>query len=299
MIVQNRSWSEAAAELQRAGKPFAVATLIATSGSTPRASGTKMVVSSEHTYATIGGGQLEFLVVQRARELLIKGTDCQEIKQFPLGAEARQCCGGSVTVMLECFAGDRLPVVVFGAGHVSQALMNIFQALPFNVTWIDSRSELFTEQDSYSNIRQLVVPEPESIVEDLPDNAYVLVLTHDHALDFRLAQRLLENWRWQFFGLIGSAHKAKRFRARLKNEGVDNALIERMQCPVGMPEVKGKLPMQVAVSIAAEIISLSDQSESCSSDKALNWKQMKRLLRQETGKPNPGVLLENGNGTDR
>lgn len=282
MIIQNTSWSVAAAELERLGQPYAIATVVATSGSTPRSSGTKMVISAEHSYASIGGGQLEFLVVQRARELLLSGLDCQEIKQFPLAAEARQCCGGSVTLMLECFAGLNTPLIVFGAGHVSQALMHIFSNLPYSLTWVDSRAELFESAPSSTNIRRLVLDEPETIVDKLADNAYILVLTHDHALDFRLAQTLLENWRWQFFGLIGSEHKAKRFRARLKSEGIDEELIARMQCPVGMPAVKGKLPMEVAVSIAAKIIALNTDNSNSEKAGSLNWKQMKDLLKKPT-----------------
>ncbi len=278
MALKTRDWTRAAAELTNAGEPYAIATVVATSGSTPRDGGTKMVIDEAHTYDTIGGGGLEFLVVQRARELLARGDNCQEIKQFPLGAEARQCCGGSVSVLLECFAGSDFRVAVFGAGHVARALMTILGSLSCRVDWIDSRRDLVEDQAFGPGVRSIVAEQPETVIRDLPDDCHVLVLTHDHALDFRLVHCLLDEWRWRSVGLIGSDTKAKRFRRRLQLSGVDDACVNALRCPVGMPSVGGKLPMEVAVSIAAQLLA-QHHGERDDTSAALDWRQMKSALK--------------------
>ena len=89
------NWSAAIQHCQQSGSAYVIATIINTQGSTPRDGGSKMVIAADATYDTIGGGQLEFLLVQQARELLAQNKNCQVLKAIPLAAEAAQCCGGS------------------------------------------------------------------------------------------------------------------------------------------------------------------------------------------------------------
>ena len=282
MIFHNRSWSQASAELHRQGSPYAIVTLLSTAGSTPRAGGSKIVICEEHSYDSIGGGQLEFLACQRAREMMLTGLDCQEIKQFSLGAQAQQCCGGAVTLLFECFAGAQIPLTIFGAGHVARALIPIIADLPFRVNWVDSRADIFAGIDNHSSVQQQISLQPQAVIDELQDNSYVLVLTHDHILDFKLIKKLLQQDRWGFLGLIGSENKARRFSARLKAEGINESQLQALHCPVGMPQVKGKLPMEIAVSIAAQLIETYAGDEQCSAGKAMNWKEMKAMLNRET-----------------
>ena len=279
MSIQRQSWSEAAAELNRVGQPYAIVTILATAGSAPREGGTKMVVTEEQSCDTIGGGQLEFLLTARAREMLATGHDCQEIKQYSLSAKAKQCCGGAVTTLVECFAARYTPLAVFGAGHVAHALMRILSDLPFRVRWIDSRAEMFDGYAMPNNIETCLTSKPEMEIDRLSDDSYILVLTHDHTLDFQLCRQLLEQDRWGFIGLIGSDNKARRFRARLKREGITEDQLSQLHCPVGLSEVTGKLPMEIAVSIAAQLIS----AYGCDTNKPkpLTWKQMKSFLNSE------------------
>ena len=130
-------------------------TVLGTSGSTPRASGTKMVISEDNIYATIGGGHLEFKAIEHARELLKQGQTCQAVENFQLGASLGQCCGGTVVVLFEVFVNEKMHLDIYGAGHVAQALIPILAQLPIRIRWIDSRADLFPPQIP-DNVQKIV-----------------------------------------------------------------------------------------------------------------------------------------------
>jgi xanthine dehydrogenase accessory factor len=86
-------------------------------------------------------------------------------------------------------------------------------------------------------------------------------MTHSHALDLELVERVLRRKDYGFLGLIGSETKAAKFRARLKARGIDpSALV----CPIGLIK-SGKHPAEVAVSAVAQLLSVSTvQAQSAS-----------------------------------
>ena len=279
MNMPSDDWVKAMLICRQRGEAHALATVIATSGSTPRGSGSKMLVTPTSSVASIGGGGLEHLVINRARELLASGQDCQELKQFALGAAAQQCCGGSMTVLLECYAVQWPSLVLFGAGHVAQALLSITSRLPMRTTVVDARAELLDALPKADNISTVLAPDPLSVCASLPEQSLIMVMTHDHRLDYDLVRTLLTDWRWSLLGMIGSETKAHRFRMRLRNEGLDESEIARMQSPIGVPGLKGKLPMEVAVSVAAGLmqhLQAGAQPVSAGSD----WRQMKQRMRE-------------------
>jgi len=84
-----------------AGGPYVIVTIAETQGSSPREAGTKMLVSDTALKGTIGGGNLEFKVIEQARKFLEEeGTDFL-FQRYALGPLLEQCCGGNVTVLLE------------------------------------------------------------------------------------------------------------------------------------------------------------------------------------------------------
>lgn len=248
-------WADAAAALREQGEGYVLVTVLTVKGSAPRDAGTKMLVSAERTVNTIGGGQLEHHAIQTARELLLQGRDQQQLLDYPLGPKLGQCCGGRVQLLYECFAPSTVQIALFGAGHVGRALVTILAQLPVRLRWIDSRSEEFPNNIP-AGIEKVVSPDPEAEVARLNPGAYVIVMTHDHPLDYAIAEAALKRNDTVYVGVIGSATKAKRFRLRLNYWGFPAAAIDHMRCPIGLSEVAGKQPMEVAVSIAAEIIAL-------------------------------------------
>ncbi len=273
-------WSTAVNTCHSRGEAYVLATVMGVAGSTPREPGSKMVITAKTIYDTIGGGQLEFEVILKARKLLLKTEAQQSIEAFPLAATG-QCCGGSVSVLLEFMPACSWHIVVYGAGHVAQKLIAILGGLPCQLTWIDSRAELFPEVLP-ANTRCINTGDLVATVGTLPVNAEVLVLTHDHVLDYALCDAALR--RNLHVGLIGSATKAKRFYKRLENSGYSPEQLAYLRCPVGLSEVPGKLPTEVAVSISAELIqrhhSTSAKQET---RRGLSWRQIRDVL-EEKGK---------------
>lgn len=251
-------WAEAAATLGQRGEGYVLVTVLGVKGSAPRDSGTKMLVSADSSIDTIGGGHLEYAAINRARELLLSGENQQHLEEFPLGPKLGQCCGGRVTLLYECFAATATPVAVFGAGHVGRALIPLLAQLPLRVRWIDSRADQFPTEIS-AGVTRVVAPHPEDEVMDLPPGTFVLVMTHQHALDYAITEAVLRRGDAGFLGVIGSQTKAQRFRMRLEHRGFHRDAVVSMHCPIGLTEVPGKRPMEVAVSIAAQIISLYQQ----------------------------------------
>ncbi|WP_077341890.1 xanthine dehydrogenase accessory protein XdhC [Pseudocolwellia agarivorans] len=260
--MNKQNWSSATYQLNQQGKAYVMVTLIGITGSTPRDSGTKMVITHDEFFDTIGGGHLEFKATKFAHKLLKKGVNAQHIEHFQLGSQLGQCCGGTATVLFECFAATGINIMLFGAGHVGQALMPILSALPCQITWVDSRAEQFpVNAETLNNTRVIVSETPEDEVANMPANSYFIVMTHNHQMDFDISQAILKRGDFAYLGLIASDTKWRRFKQRYKHRDIDEALVERMHCPIGLPDVTGKLPMEVAVSVAGQIISCYQANE--------------------------------------
>lgn len=275
------NWTSAVQQCQQQGEAYALVTILGCSGSTPRDQSSKMVITAEHTWDTIGGGNLEFVVTNKAREFLAQNKSTQEIIPFPLGGALGQCCGGNATVLIETFAACDFRIALFGAGHIAKELVKILGSLPCKVNWIDSREELFPESVT-NNIAINVQADPVSQIATLPTHSDVLILTHNHQLDYELTKAALKHGHIRHIGLIGSDTKASRFRQRLLKEGFTPQAINRVTCPVGLSNVPGKLPMEVAVSIAGELIALEHANQEKPLHRGLKWKDIKHELNTNT-----------------
>ena len=147
----------------------------------------------------------------------------------------------------------RTPVWLYGAGHVGQALVRTLSELPFHVTWVDSRAELFPATLP-ANVDALPSRAPVDAAFGEPRAAHHIVMTHDHALDYELCKALLVRGEFASLGLIGSESKAARFRSRLKREGATQEQIVRLVCPIGLTNISSKLPAAIAVGITAQLL---------------------------------------------
>jgi xanthine dehydrogenase accessory factor len=252
-------WIEAIADLSREDRSFVIVTILSVEGSAPRDAEAKMVVDDEKIYDTIGGGNLEYQATEKARKLLSAGQHAIVRESFTLGADLTQCCGGKVELLFECIPATNFNIVLFGAGHVGCALISILSELPCRVRCIDPRESFVTairDQVPGSNIDLVKMQNPEIDVEKCPENAYYLVMTHSHELDLQLVEAILSRNDFRFCGLIGSKSKSAKFRSRLKRKQFGKEEINRLTSPVGLENVPGKRPMEVAVSIAGQLIAM-------------------------------------------
>lgn len=248
-----RTWMHAIALLRDSAEPYVLITVIGVQGSTPRESGSKMLVTAGETFDTIGGGHLEFAAIERARQLLLAGKDQQALEHFPLGARLGQCCGGRASLLFECFAARGPQVLLFGAGHVGRALVPLLASLPCKVRWIDSREAEFPDSIP-EGVTRVISEDVIDEIDEMPAGSYFIVMTHNHALDLELTAKILARNDFAYFGLIGSDTKRAKFEHRLRDRGFAADTVQRMRCPMGISEVKGKLPVEIAVSIAGEVI---------------------------------------------
>ncbi|WP_081737858.1 xanthine dehydrogenase accessory protein XdhC [Arthrobacter sp. H41] len=259
-------WLEALQRLRSSGRPGVLATVTGVRGHAPREAGAKMLIGADGAWDSIGGGNLEATVMDRARAMLDAGTTTPESLTFPLNERAvtqhgKQCCGGVVDVLLEPFLA-RPTVAVFGVGHVGHELARILSRLPIRLHLVDSRAEqvgaaqLADVVGGFAEVHPVHSPVPDSILGDLPAGSHVLILTHDHAEDFLLCDAALRRSDLGSIGLIGSSAKWSRFRSRLLAEGHEDAVVERISCPIGLPDITGKTPAVIAISVAARLLQL-------------------------------------------
>lgn len=243
-----------------------VCALTSVRGSSPRAQGTFMLVGGTGLFGTIGGGALEYMVIEHARRLIANGQ-AEEAMDVPLGPEIGQCCGGRVGVSLRYADAARraqlaqvvteedgaLPhVFVFGAGHVGRALARMLALLPVQLEVIDTRRE---ELDLLPpDIASRAVAMPEAVVRTAPQGSSYVILTHDHALDFLIAQEALARPDAPYIGMVGSQTKRARFSSWFRGEGGNNNALDRLVLPIGQQGLGDKRPEVIAALAAAEIM---------------------------------------------
>ena len=148
-------------------------------------------------------------------------------------------------------------LVIFGAGHVGQAVARAFAALPFSLDWLASREDLRPEAGG-THATILSEDELEACIEAAPADTLFAIFTHSHDLDYRLTRAVLRRGDFRYLGLIGSATKRVRFERRLRDDGVTDAELARLTCPIGIRTLKSKAPAVIAVALAAELLQLTE-----------------------------------------
>lgn len=161
--------------------------------------------------------------------------------------------GNEISHFIEPIALRDIPLFIYGAGHVGQAIVKIASDLDFDIHWVDTHAERFPEQSS-ANVRRVVARDPAIIAQAAPKGAFHVVLTYSHAMDLAICHALLAKPVFGFLGLIGSQTKRARFHKRLRDGGVSPAVLDRVTCPIGIGGLRGKEPATIAVSVVAQLI---------------------------------------------
>lgn len=250
--------------LEREGVAFVLVTLVEALGSTPQDAGAKMLVTTagRHT-GTVGGGRVEAQAISFAQELLAKKSpDCMRTRfvNWSLKGDAGMTCGGSVKFYFEPHAGVEggWPIVIFGAGHITQALVPVLIPLSCSLMVCDSRKEWLEQLPRARNLRIVVHDNPPELVPALSGHAFVLCMTKGHATDRPILERALKEREFPFLGVIGSDAKAAVLRRELIANGVSPARAVQFHCPVGL-DFGTNHPHEIALSIAAQLIAERDR----------------------------------------
>lgn len=271
-------WYQAIERCHRQGKAYVLLTQLASAGSTPRSAGSKMVVTEDSIFDTIGGGHLEHKAIARARELLSSSQHCQHIEHYPLASKLGQCCGGTTNVLFEVFKEHVQRLYLFGAGHVAKTLIPIISQLPLQIVWCDNRSNMYTDTCVADNVTIIEDDEPGRFLHDPPAQSWVLIMTHDHQLDFELTCAAITCPAVHYVGMIGSHTKARRFLTRLDHQGMTDNAMQKFVCPVGLSAVPGKKPIEVSVSIAAQLIQMLNTEKQDNHGKS-SWRKTKEIAK--------------------
>ncbi len=252
-------------ELQSNGEICVLVTVTNTKGSTPREVGAKMLVTKKEFFGTIGGGTLEWMALEKARSLL-KADENQKMS-VPLCSKAHQCCGGFVELFFDIIR-PRPQVLIFGAGHVSQSLLEVLAGTAFECHVIDERPEWIeaAQRKKYQLSHLILQTVNQPVVEWIEANkskwgsdTYAVVMTHDHGLDEDIIEKLAP-LPLKYLGLIGSRTKRQRFFARLEEKGIRPDQLQQVHCPMGVP-LKSKAPKDVALSIGMELLQIHFQQD--------------------------------------
>ena len=291
MSLSARALRDTARHWLSAGRPAVVVQVDEIKGSTPRETGTRMLVAADAVLGTIGGGHLEWQAIDLARHLLAETTQGAPVtghatgprlqKTYPLGPTLGQCCGGVVVLGFEPLSPDslvhwpdspaRFHLELHGAGHVGQAIVRLLCDLDCTVRWIDERGDdAQTPGDAPGlpdpawlatlppHIQWTPTEAADHEVAHAPAHACHLVLTHRHDLDLRIISAVLQRSQQQhdvrLAGLIGSQTKRAKFLHRLEAMGLSSHTLAGLTCPIGLPELTGKEPAVIAVSVVAQLL---------------------------------------------
>ena len=266
--------------------PAVLVRVHSTEGSAPRDAGAWMAVFTDSLLGTIGGGHLEHQAIERARELLSlqpsktgseQGAAAPELMRMALGPSLGQCCGGVVHLSLQrvnaqdaatlCEQLDtpRMPVALFGGGHVGHALAELLARLPVALHWIDSREGIFPDTLPAHVVCEHSEP-VQGAVASLAPGSLVLIMSFSHAEDLDVLALCLTRQRQRgdlpYIGLIGSQTKWASFRHRLEARGFTSEELAHVTCPIGVPGIEGKEPEVIAVAVAAQLLQARQTKQS-------------------------------------
>ena len=303
-----KNWPKDIKTLIKQDGDAVLATIGPSKGSTPRGSGTKMVIGRDTTLGTIGGGNLEFMVTEQARKMLVAPEVNLLYQHYALGPLLSQCCGGATNVLLEKLTPDHLtlldqvsraiankqpyglvsathgpkvnkqfvtvkpsldrenfltewnqndavPVYMFGAGHVGKAMAAVLGRLNFDVIWCDDRKDQFPELVA-ENVLKILTDNPVQLVSQAPAGAIFLIFTYSHQQDYAITRAILKRTDARYCGMIGSKTKRARFEKYFIKSGGSEQELSHFTCPIGLSTVMGKAPDSIAISVAAELLSL-------------------------------------------
>jgi xanthine dehydrogenase accessory factor len=245
-------------ELNEKGISFVVVTMTAARGSSPQDPGAKIIVTKEGLYAgTVGGGKVEMAAIKKGLAILESQTQLPpESVIWNLQKDIGMSCGGEASFLFEHFHATHWPIVIYGAGHIAQALTRVLSKLNCHVTCIDSREEWVAKLEG---VHALHHPTPKDTVTSFNPKSFFLCMTMGHAHDVPVLLAIAQHAPdCPYVGVIGSDVKGIKIKRELAELGVESSFIEKLRVPMGLPIGKNH-PYEIAVSIIAELLQVRDK----------------------------------------
>lgn len=242
----NAEWISLLGEFIKRDEPIVLLTATAPEG------GNKLLVTANVVQSAYAERPLPDRAVNIARHFLTNDLPAQK-KTLNVSGNVK------VSLFFEPIRPVRFNIFLFGAGHVGSVLTRVLAELPCNVTWIDSRPTLLTGEMP-ANVKPIVNETPYMEVGRAPAGTYFVVMTHSHPLDQEICNRVLQRGDFAYCGLIGSRSKRRRFEKQFRALGIPESSIEALTCPIGVRDITGKRPGEIAVAVAAELLALHERA---------------------------------------
>jgi len=246
-------------ELMAAEVPLVTVTVVDTMGSAPQDRGAKMIVTAEGLrHGTVGGGKIETKAIAEAQKML-RGElqETTHFVQWNLNKDVGMTCGGIVKLYFEAHNARRWHIVIFGAGHVSQALTTLLVHFDCQITVLDPRPEWLERLPKSSRLTPVLTDDMPSHVAKIPDDAFVALMTMGHTTDKPILLQILRTRHFPYLGVIGSHSKAVILQRDVEEAGLPDEAKRAFFCPIGL-EIGSSNPYEIAVSVIAQMIQVRD-----------------------------------------
>lgn len=251
---------EALNELLATETPLVTVTIVDTAGSVPQDAGAKMIVTAEgRQFGTVGGGKVETRAIAEAQRMLTgEIEESTRFAQWNLAKDVGMTCGGVVRLYFESHNAGRWRIVIFGAGHVANALLQLLIHLDCQVTCIDPREEWLARLPPSPKLTAIRTDDMPSMVKSLPGDAFVALMTMGHTTDKPILIEILRTRSFPYLGVIGSAAKANILKRDVEEAGLPDEAKDAFVCPIGL-SIGSSHPYEIAVSVVAQMLSVRDQ----------------------------------------
>ena len=254
-LKKKNSWLETVSDLIGKQQDFVVATII--DNQTDKRNSGKKFVYTANSDKSPSSNDLTSKISAGAYNLL-STNNSPTIAQYQNSSESL------IEVCYEKVNNTELQsVAIFGAGHISRALMPILTKLPIRIYWIDDRAEQFEQYQGDTSQINIICDDFISGLADLPEETYCLVITYSHKMDFDICEKIISRNSFTYLGMIGSRIKGNKFRDRLLKKGYPKETVDKFICPIGAKQKFLKSPTAIAVTIAMDLLNfLEDKKQS-------------------------------------
>ncbi|EBC2121829.1 XdhC family protein [Salmonella enterica] len=246
-----------AARLEDQNRPFALAQIVESRGSTPRHSAQMLIREDGSIVGTIGGGMVERKVIDEALEALReRASRMFHGRMARTGSDAvGSDCGGAMSVYISVH-GLRPRLLLVGAGHVNRAVAHAAAQVDFDICVGDIYSASLNTDAFPPSTRLVHGASFTEVVEAMAvrPQDFVLIATNNQdreALDTLITQPVA------WLGLLASRRKVQAFVRQMRENGVAEADISRLRAPIGY-DIGAETPSEIAISVLAEILQVKN-----------------------------------------
>ena len=238
-------------DLKNKNKTFCIVSLVETSGETPRKAGARAIIYPDNTIEnTIGGGSIELHVIKCALQAIKSGKPFY--KKYILSSdEIGMSCGGSMSFFYEPVFPQR-QLIIFGGGHVGQAIAHVSSYTGWQIKVIDFRKEVLNPNYFPKGV-QLIETHYKDFINDylFTTRDWLVIVTPKHKYDQEVLELLIQK-KSAYLGMMGSTKKVAEIMENLKNKGISEKALDRVYAPIGL-NIGTETPGEIAIAIIAEM----------------------------------------------